>query len=170
VRSRAGVLSPVLALGILLACGNGNADRVAPITGEQRARILTAVEELRAALNRGPCESVLDLAVERARTGEQSRDWAAKCRHVRETWGDWRSFDANYWYRSGSSAIAVEGIAGFVKGNCVVQVVWDLQSASPLMVFFFLRSNEDRVDFPKVPSPYVDPPTPQVRKNMQSVG
>ncbi len=164
------MLGPILALSVLLACGKGTADRAAPIGGEQRARILTAVEKLRSALNHGTCESVLDLAVERLRTSVQSQDWAEKCRYVRETWGDWRSFDANYWYRSGNSSIAVEGIAGFTKGNCVVQVVLGVQSASPRMEAFFLRSNDDRVDFPKLPPPYVDPPTMQHRKEMQSVG
>jgi len=159
MRTSAAVIGPALALIVLVACGKGNADRVAPINDGQRILVLNAVEQLRTALDDGTCESVPDLFAEHLRTGKLSQGWAERCRHVRETWGDWRSFGANYWYRAGGSAIAVEGIAEFTKGNCVVQVVWDLQSASPRMLAFFLRSKEDQVDFPSLrPRLYFDPP------------
>ena len=67
-------------------------------------------------------------------------------------------FDANYWYRSGDTAIAVEGIAEFTKGNCVVQVVWNLRGKPAGMLAFFLSSERDTVSFPSLPSPYFDPP------------
>jgi hypothetical protein len=85
-------------------------------------------------------------------------EWIEQCDHIRETWGDWQSFGANYWYRAGPTAIAVEGIAGFTKGNCTVQVVWALESPSPRMLAFFLRSKEDQVDFPPLPRRLMDPP------------
>jgi hypothetical protein len=83
--------------------------------------------------------------------------WIEQCDHIRETWGDWHSFDANYWYRSGSTAIAVEGMAGFAKGKCNVQVVWGLEFSSPRMLAFFLLSKEDQVVFPPLPPRLMDP-------------
>ena len=150
----AAVLGPLVGLGMLVACGTRNADRVQPITAEQRVRVLNAVQGLQQAFNHSPCGSILDAAA-----GEQLRkDWIEQCDHIRDTWGDWRSFGANYWYRSGPTAIAAEGIAGFTKGNCTVQVVWGLESPSPRMLAFFLRSKEDQVDFPAPLQRLMDPP------------
>jgi hypothetical protein len=159
MRAEVGVAALTLALSVLTSCGMGNPARVALIGGEQRTLVLNAVEEFRKALNQGTCESALDLAVERLRNGKQAQDWVEHCHHIREAWGEWRSFDANYWYRSGNSAIAVEGVAEFTKGSCVVQIVWNVQSTSPRMLWFFLRSRADRIDFPSMPSPQqIDPP------------
>ncbi len=159
----AAVAGTLVALSILVACGKGNANRVQPITEEQRELVLNAVQGLREALNHSPCERIPDLAGEHRR-----KDWFELCGHLRETWGSWQSFGADYWYRSGSSAIAVEGIAQFTKGNCVVQVVWDLQSASPRMVAFFLRSKEDQVDLPSLLPRHIDPPPVQNRNALPS--
>jgi len=147
------VLAPLVGLGILVACGTRNADRVQPIAEAQRAQVLSAVQRLEQALNHSPCESILDSAAE-----QRPKDWIAQCDHIRETWGDWQSFAANYWYRSGPTAIAVEGIAGFSKGTCTVQVVWGLESQAPRMLAFFLTSKEDQVDFPPWPARLRDPP------------
>lgn len=144
----------VAVLGILMACGKRNADRAQPITEEQRVRVLNAVQGLQQALNHGACASIPDVPVERLR-----RDWMEQCQHIREAWGDWQRFGANYWYRSGSTAVAVEGIAEFTKGKCVVQVIWALESPAPRMVAFYLRSSGDQVEFPPLPQrPYMDPP------------
>ncbi len=164
------MLGLILALSLLLACGKSNADRATSISLAEQARVLTAVEAFRSVLNQGNCEGVLDPAAEQPRTDGRSQDWVKKCRHVAETWGEWRSFSANYWYRSGDSAIAVEGMANFTRGNCTVQVVWDLRAASPRMVAFFLRSKGDQVDFPQPPSKNIDPPTKEGREKMQSIG
>ena len=167
----AALLSAILALSMLCACGRENPEQAAEVSGEERARLLAAVEGLRTVFNQGHCERVLDLAVERLRTENQSRKWVGKCGYIRETLGDWRSFEANYWYRAGESAVAVEGAAGFAKDAGVVQVVWDLESASPRMVFFFLRSETDQVDFPEMQWPLrIDPPTKKGRKRMESAG
>ena len=167
----AALLSAILALGLLAGCGRGNPEQAAEISGEERARLLAAVEGLRTLLNQGSCEMVLESAAGWLRTEDQSRDWVEKCSQIRETLGDWRSFEADYWYRSGESAIAVEGAAGFAKGGGVVQVAWDLESGSPRMVFFFLSSKGDRVDFPALQWPLrVDPPTKKGRKRMESAG
>jgi hypothetical protein len=148
---RAVVPCPLVGLGMLVACGTPNADRHQPSTEAQRVRVLNAVQRLRQDLNHSPCESILA-------GREQLRGaWIEQCDHIRETWGDWQSFGANYWYRSGP-AIAVEGIAGFAKGNCTVQVIWALESPSPRMVAFFLASNEDQVAFPPLPPRFMDPP------------
>ena len=149
----AAVLGPLVGLGMLVACGTRNADRVQPIAEAQRARVLSAFQGLQQALNHGPCGSTPDAVGE-----QQRKDWIEQCDHIRDTWGDWRSFGANYWYRSGPTAIAVEGIAGFAKGNCTVQVVWSLESSSPRMLAFFLRSKDDEVDFPSIGRPHMDPP------------
>lgn len=149
----AAVLGPLVGLGILVACGARNAGRVQPIAEAQRVRVLSAVQGLRQAINHGPCGSIPDAVGESLR-----REWIEQCDHIRETWGDWQSFGANYWYRAGPTAIAVEGIAGFTKGNCTVQVVWALESPSPCMLAFFLRSKEDQVDFPPLPRLLMDPP------------
>ena len=147
------VLVPLVGLGILVGCGTRNADRVRPIAEKQRGRGLVAVQALEQALNHSLCGSILDTA------GEQLRKhWIEQCDHIRETWGDWHSFSANYWYRSGPNAIAVEGLAGFSKGDCTVQVIWDLESRSPRVLAFFLTSKEDQVEFPALPHRLMDAP------------
>jgi len=151
--SGAAVLGPLVGLGFLVACGTRTADRVQPIGEAQRARVLSAVQGLQQALNHGPCGSILDAGLEQLR-----KDWIEKCDRIRETWGDWLSFRANFWYRPGATAIAVEGIAGFSKGDCTIQIVWGLESPSPRMLAFFLTSKEDQVDFPPLPSRIMDPP------------
>jgi hypothetical protein len=159
----ASVLGPLVGLGILVACGTGKADRVQPITKEQRVLVLNAVQELRQALNHSPCGSILDVSVEQLR-----KDWIEQCHHIRETWGDWQGFGVNYWYRAGGTAIAVAGIAQFAKGNCLVQVVWALESPLPRMLAFFLRSKEGYVRFPSPPPRFMDPPLIHSRKAILS--
>jgi hypothetical protein len=149
-----------LALSIAVACGTGkDATARQQVSGAERALVANAVEALRKALNAGTCESILDPAVAPAR----SQDWIERCNHVRDAWGSWQAFHANYWYRSGDTAIAVEGIAEFTKGNCVVQVVWNLRCEPARIMAFFLSSERDRVSFPSLPSPYFDPPQKRVR-------
>jgi hypothetical protein len=97
MRSGASVLGLVAALDIVLACGKGKADRGQPITEQQRVLVLTAVQGLRQSLDHSPCGNFLDVAVEQRR-----EDWMEQCQYIRETWGDWRSFSANYWYRPAS--------------------------------------------------------------------
>ena len=146
-------LSPLLGLSLLVACGTRHADHVQPIAEAQRARVLRAVKGLREDFNHSLCGSISDVADEQLR-----KNWIEQWDHIRETWGEWRRFAANYWYRSGPDSIAVEGIAGFTKGECTVQVIWILGSPSPRMAAFFLRSKEDEVDFPPLPSRFMDPP------------
>ena len=162
MRGGPAIVGPILGLSLLVACGKGNANLHQPVTEGQRASVLHAVQGLREVLNQSPCGSNPDMIAEPLR-----KAWIERCRHIRETWGDWRSFGANDWYRAGNSYIAVEGIAAFTKGNCIVQVVWDLHSKPPRMVAFFLSSKEDQVCLPcmpPIPPQYMDPPPRRNRK------
>ena len=124
MRLGATVLCPLAGMGMLVACGARNADRVQPITEAQRARVLSAVHGLQQALNQNSCGSVLEGADEQLR-----KDWIEQCDYIRQTWGNWQTFGAKYWYRAGPAAVAVAGISGFAKGNCTVQLVWSLEPA-----------------------------------------
>ncbi len=119
-------------LSLLVGCGKGNANREPPITQQDCVLVLNAVQGLQEALSRSPCGRIPDMVDQSLR-----RDWVELCRRVRE-WGDWQNFSADHWHRAGSSAIGVEGIGVFTRGNCVVRVVWDLQSASPRMLELLL--------------------------------
>ena len=151
----AAVAGSVLALSLLVGCGKENANREPPVTQQERVLVLNAVQGLREALNHSACGNVPDMLGQRLR-----RDWVELCRQVRE-WGDWQSFGADHWYRAGSTAVGVEGFAVFTKGDCVVKVVWDLQSASPRLLSFSLHY---QVDFPPLPRQFMDPLPLQDRK------
>ncbi len=147
-------IGAILALGLLSGCGRGNSNRIRQIPEEHRVLALNAVRGLQHALASGSCDAVLKAGGARLR-----EDWEERCLHIRAIWGEWRSFKANFWYAPAAGQIAVEGVAGFAKGDCTVQVIWDLQSAPPRMTNFFLRSQQESIDFPTLPSRLVDPPT-----------
>jgi hypothetical protein len=155
VRAIAVLGGSVLALSMTIACGSGT--HVIPdqrVNQEERLLAAHAVEDLRKALNEQTCENILDAAVAQAR----SQEWREQCTHIRDAWGSWQTFQANYWYRSDDAVIAVEGIAEFAKGKCVVQSIWNLRRSPARMLAFFLRSGQHQVDFPSLPSRYFDPP------------
>ncbi len=90
-----------------------------------------------------------------------------KCLHVRTAWGDWQTFAPYFWSRSAPGYVSVEGVAGFTKGGCTVSVLWDLGSTPPRMVHFFLRSEQESIEFPTSPRiQLVDPPPFQGRKDV----
>lgn len=138
-------------LSILAACVRDNHERVRPITEAERLPALGAVQDLRQNYNHSPCDNLLGR--EELRSG-----WTQSCDHIREDWGQWQRFDAKYWYRAGRDAIAVEGVAGFAKGNCTVQLIWDLVTGSPHMAAFFLQSKDGDEFFPPRPPRFMDPP------------
>ncbi len=157
----------VLVLSVTIACGGGTpVIRDERVNQDQRLLAADAVEHLRKALNEQTCEDILDAAAGQAR----SQEWRERCSHIRDAWGSWQTFQASYWYRSGDAVIAVEGIAEFAKGKCVVRSIWNLRRSPARMLAFSLRSDRDRVDFPSLPPPrYFDPPQNRSRNVWEPV-
>lgn len=84
---------------------------------KQKMTALAAVRRLEQELANRSCESIRDQAGGAFRQPEVWQEWMERCVDLKERWGEWKSFEPDYWYAPHSKQVAVEGVSQFSRGD-----------------------------------------------------
>jgi hypothetical protein len=152
-------LVAVAVLAVSLACRRGEA--LSAVDEKQKTIALAAVRRLEQSLANGSCESIRDQAAGAFRRPEVWQEWLERCAQFQARWGEWKSFEPDYWYVPHSKQVAGEGVSQFSRGTRSIQIVWDMEQEPPRMLVFMMSGSRDRFSVPRGFEPlHVDPLRP----------